>query len=159
MQQGDSKFASGFTNLVYTPLYNGLGGVHATTADVVNGGLLWSSGNLSNGSGTQAQPIPLAAFAARNPDAKIVQISFDNGGTSGAGSSASTDTDISIDQRRRRVRFDVHALRLRRLAAVDSHGRTGGARRGPSVYMDTVVAAQGEQGPRVASNTRPFAPA
>jgi hypothetical protein len=95
--QGDSKFFSGFTNLVYTPLLNGIGSLHNASVDVAHGGLLWSTGNLSNGSGTQAQPISLAAFAARNPGAVVTQISFDNGGTSGGGTSASSDTDFSID--------------------------------------------------------------
>jgi hypothetical protein len=97
VQGVDSKFASGFTNLVWSPAYNGIDHIREATVDAFAPGNAWySTGNVSNGSGSQAQPISIQEFMTRNPNAAIVQISVDNGGSS-SGTSAFDDTDMSVD--------------------------------------------------------------
>lgn len=84
----DSKFGSGFANLVYNPTLNG-------TQTPAQGSLYQSDGFAPNAKwysttepnigdpGGQNSPETLAAFVANNPNAVITQISLDNGGTSG----------------------------------------------------------------------------
>lgn len=95
----DSKLTStrGFTNFVYSPRINGLTDTRDATVDAFAPGNQWfSTGALPNASGSQGAPISIQAFQARNPDAKIFQISIDNGGSSN-GASAPGDTDIAAD--------------------------------------------------------------
>lgn len=87
----DSKFASsGFTNLVYAPGLNGIkvqpGVVYQSDARA-DGGLWYSTdepgGDSATNAGSQDDPQPWNFFVSRDTSAKIVQISLDNGGSSG----------------------------------------------------------------------------
>jgi len=86
----DSKFASGFTNLVYAPGLNGVTPSESTVyqADAFAPGALWySTGAVPNSPttvGSQDDPIALSQFVTRYPKAVIAQISIDNGGSSGS---------------------------------------------------------------------------
>lgn len=97
---GDAKAssASGFTNFVYNPGINGLTGREATVDAFAPGNKWYSTGTTSGSvSGGMQNPINIQTFQARNPDAVIGQISVDNGGTSGSGTTAPDATDISVD--------------------------------------------------------------
>ena len=85
----DSKFApSGFANLVYAPALNGVTAAPGQdyVADAFLPGALWYSTTESNigNPGGQNDPQPLSFFTGRNDGATIMQISLDNGGSSGA---------------------------------------------------------------------------
>ena len=94
----DSKFGSGFTNLTYTPSLNGpapVAGVDVTS-DALAGD--WYStdepgGNNPSNAGSQDDPKPLSFFTNNNPNAVIIQISLDNGGTSGGSGTFSAGAD------------------------------------------------------------------
>ena len=87
----DSKFASGFANLVYAPALNGVTAAPGQdyVADAFLPGAKWYSTTESDISapGGQNAPQPLSFFTGRNPGATIVQISLDNGGSSNASGS------------------------------------------------------------------------
>ena len=85
----DSKFSGGFTNLVYSPFVSAgitpQPGVQYA-ADAFMGS--WYStdepgGNSATNPGSQDDPQPLSYFVGNDPNAVIIQISLDNGGTSG----------------------------------------------------------------------------
>jgi hypothetical protein len=92
MSAKNSKFASGFANLVYTPALNGItvtpGVLYQSDAIPLDGGFgaeWYSTTNPDiNGPGGQNNPQTFSQFAGDNPDAVITQISLDNGGSSGA---------------------------------------------------------------------------
>jgi hypothetical protein len=85
----DSHFSSGFTNLVYSPFVSA--GITPQTgvqyaADAFLGN--WYSTdepgvNSVSNPGSQDDPQPLSYFVGHDPNAVIIQISLDNGGTSG----------------------------------------------------------------------------
>jgi hypothetical protein len=94
----DSHFASGFSNLVFTPGLNAP--VPAIGTDVTSEalhGLWWSTaepgGNTPSNAGSQDDPQPMSFFTNRNPNAVIAQISLDNGGTSGGSGAFSAGVD------------------------------------------------------------------
>lgn len=93
----DSKFASGFANLVYSPALNGatVSSGQEYTADAFLPGALWYSTTESdiNNQGGQNHPQPLAFFTGRNGSAKITQVSLDNGGSSGASGTFTAGAD------------------------------------------------------------------
>jgi hypothetical protein len=108
----DSKFTSGFANLVYNPTLNGI----QTPAQSV---LYQSDGFAPNANwystteksisapGGQDSPETLAAFAANNPNAVISQISLDNGGTSGGtGTFDAGADDLLLGFRGTNTRYD-----------------------------------------------------
>jgi len=81
----DSKFSSGFTNLTYSPDLSG--GVDVSPSvvyqsDTLAPGAGWYSSDDSNTAGSINQTEPLSYFAIHDPNAVIVQISVDNGGSS-----------------------------------------------------------------------------
>jgi hypothetical protein len=86
----DSKFTtSGFANLNFVPALNGVTAVGAQQAYHADGfvpGAKWYSTTETNISdpGGQDNPQSLSYFVTNNPNAKIIQISLDNGGSSGA---------------------------------------------------------------------------
>jgi hypothetical protein len=97
----DSHFGSGFTNLTYTPSLNAP--VPAVGTDVTSDALqgLWYStaepgGNSPSNAGSQDDPQPLSFFTNRNPAAVIIQISLDNGGTSGGSGTFAAGADDLI---------------------------------------------------------------
>jgi hypothetical protein len=84
----DSKFPTGFTNLVYSPFVSAGITPQASVqyaADAFLG--RWYSTDESADSattpGSQDDPQPLSYFVGNDPNAVIIQISLDNGGTSG----------------------------------------------------------------------------
>jgi hypothetical protein len=93
----DSKFSSGFANLVYNPTLNGV--TPSQSAGYQSDGFApnaaWYSTTESdiNKSGGQNSPETLATFVARNPNAVITQISLDNGGTTGGTGSFDAGAD------------------------------------------------------------------
>ncbi|HET8979396.1 MAG TPA: hypothetical protein VFN87_14635 [Solirubrobacteraceae bacterium] len=82
----DSHFASGFTNLTYQPYVSSqivpLTGVDYT-ADAFLGNWYSTDESSISSPGGQDNPQPLSYFVQNDPGAVIVQISLDNGGTSG----------------------------------------------------------------------------
>ena len=95
----DSKFPNGFTNLVYNPVYNGMGTTRDATVDTIAAGNRWySTGADATGAATggQSAPITIQQFQQRNPDAVVVQIAIDNGGSS-SGTTSADATDFSVD--------------------------------------------------------------
>jgi hypothetical protein len=96
----NSKFNSGFANLVYLPAQSD--GITTTpplgqdfTADTFGDNALWYStggsctgANVNNcvnsGAGSQEQPKPLSFFVSNDGNAQIFQISLDGGGSSGS---------------------------------------------------------------------------
>jgi len=93
----DSKFDSGFTNLDYTPLYSdqqlGKDATRNYDTDAFAAGNKWFSTGAQQTDGSQADPLSIQQFMSRNPDAKIVQISLDNGGSSGSSGSFDAGAD------------------------------------------------------------------
>lgn len=89
----DSKFSGGFTNLVYSPFVSAGITPQASVqyaADAFLG--KWYStdepgGNSTTNPGSQDDPQPLSYFVSNDPGAVIIQISLDNGGTSGGSGS------------------------------------------------------------------------
>jgi hypothetical protein len=83
----DSKFGSGFANLVYNPTLNGVTPSESANyqSDAFAPNAAWYSTTESNinNPGGQNSPETLATFVSNNPHAVITQISVDNGGTSG----------------------------------------------------------------------------
>lgn len=85
----DSKFGSGFTNLVYAPglnsIINPAQGVVYQSDTSADGALWYSSdepnGNSATNQGSQDDPQPLSFFEGRDGNASILQISLDNGGS------------------------------------------------------------------------------
>lgn len=85
----DSKFKSGFTNLVYAPglnsIINPAQGVLYQSDTSADGALWYSSdepnGNSATNQGSQDDPQPLSFFEGRDGNASILQISLDNGGS------------------------------------------------------------------------------
>ena len=89
----DDANPSGFTNLVFTPAYNG-GHIDRSMSDAMHG--VWWSTRAIAGGASQATPMSIQSIQAANPDAVIISISLDNGGSSGgttpvAGFSAGAD--------------------------------------------------------------------
>ena len=82
----DSKYGSGFANLVYNPTLNGVTPTASASyqSDAFAPNAAWYSTTESNNNnpGGQNSPETLATFANNNPHAVITQISLDNGGTS-----------------------------------------------------------------------------
>lgn len=93
----DSKFGSGFANLVYNPTLNGVTPSESASyqSDGFAPNAAWYSTTESNinSPGGQNSPQTLATFVAHNPNAVITQISLDNGGTSGGTGSFSAGAD------------------------------------------------------------------
>jgi len=95
----DSKFASGFANLVYSPALNNGNTTpvvgQSYSADAFLPGAKWYSTTQPNigDPGGQNDPQPLSFFQGGNPGAKIIQISLDNGGSSGASGDFSAGAD------------------------------------------------------------------
>jgi Collagen triple helix repeat (20 copies) len=93
----DSKFSSGFANLVYNPTLNGV--TPSESAGYESDGFApnaaWYSTTESNINkpGGQNSPQTLATFVTQNPNAVITQISLDNGGTSGGTGSFDAGAD------------------------------------------------------------------
>ncbi len=80
----DSKFASGFTNLVYVPAFNGATGRDGTVDGFAQGNEWYSTdepGGLS-APGALNNPRPISFFQTNEPNATIIQISIDNGNSS-----------------------------------------------------------------------------
>lgn len=111
----DSKLDNGQANFVYKPTLNGGAGSRSGKVDALGAGNRWySTGNVSTGAGSSAAPISFQQLAARNPNARIIQIAIDNGGGSGDSTSLSDATSIAIDDVTlgllgRVDRFDFHA--------------------------------------------------
>jgi hypothetical protein len=108
----DSKFASGFSN----PGMNGItpspGIVYQ--ADALSSAAQWyasAEASISAPGGQNAPQSP-SAFVSDNPDAVIVQISLDNGGSSNAGDVLRSGRGRAADRHERQR----YALRLRRLS-------------------------------------------
>lgn len=99
----DSKFASGFTNLVYVPGFNGVV-PQVGTVENLDGfaqGNLWYStdqpgGNSPTNAGSQDDPQPISFFQSNAGSATIVQISVDNGNSS-SGTVPYGSEDFAID--------------------------------------------------------------
>ncbi len=96
----DSRFDSGFANLVYTPHTNGVT-VHRSQqyqSDGFASGARWfsSTAPVAGAPGSTAHPEPLSFFVGRNPHAVISQISLNNGGSSGATGSFAAGADDLI---------------------------------------------------------------
>lgn len=96
----DSRFASGFANLVFTPSANHVT-VHRSQQYQSDGfatGARWFSTTapVLGGPGSSSDPQPLSFFVGRNPDAVISQISLNNGGSSGATGSFEAGADNLI---------------------------------------------------------------
>jgi hypothetical protein len=93
----DSKFDSGFTNLVYTPFYSdqqlGKDATRNYDTDAFAAGNKWWSSGAQQADGSQANPLTIQTFTTRNPQAKITQISLDNGGSSGSSGSFDAGAD------------------------------------------------------------------
>jgi hypothetical protein len=107
----DSKFASGFANLVYAPALNGVTAAPGQdyVADAFLPGAKWYSTTESiiSNPGGQNAPQPLSFFTGRNSGATIVQISLDNGGSSGAsGSFVAGADDLVIGLNGSITRYD-----------------------------------------------------
>lgn len=107
----DSKYSSGFANLVYAPALNGVtaSAGQAYSADAFLPGAKWYSTTESdiNSAGGQNDPQPLSYFTSNNPSATIGQISLDNGGSSGAtGTFAAAADDLVIGLNGSIVRYD-----------------------------------------------------
>ena len=96
----DSRFASGFANLTYTPSVNNVtvGASEQFQSDGFAAGARWFSTTAPdvNAPGGQNNPRPLSFFVGRNPDAVIGQISLNNGGSSGATGSFEAGADDLI---------------------------------------------------------------
>ena len=84
----NSRFANGFSNLIYVPALNGVtvGAAQQYHSDGFAPGARWfsSTNPTIGGQGGQNDPQPLSYFVGNNPNAVIGQISLDNGGASGA---------------------------------------------------------------------------
>ena len=93
----DSKFSSGFANLVYSPALNGAGVSPGQeyAADAFLPGAVWYSTTESNinNPGGQNDPQPLSFFTGRNASARITQLSLDNGGSSGGSGTFTAGAD------------------------------------------------------------------
>jgi hypothetical protein len=93
----DSKFDNGFTNLVYTPFYSdqqlGKDATRNYDTDAFAAGNKWWSSGAQQADGSQANPLTIQTFMTRNPQAKITQISLDNGGSSGSSGSFDAGAD------------------------------------------------------------------
>jgi hypothetical protein len=92
--------ASGFANLVYSPGLNNVtvGASQQFQSDGFAAGARWFSTGATNinAPGGQNDPQPLSFFADNNPNAVIVQISLNNGGSSGATGSFEAGADDLI---------------------------------------------------------------
>jgi hypothetical protein len=111
----DSRFASGFANLVFSPSTNGVT-IHRSQqyqSDGFAAGARWFSTTAPDPSapGSHSHPRPLSFFVGRNPDAVISQISLNNGGSSGAtgGLEAGADDLILGFTGSRFTRYDFDA--------------------------------------------------
>ncbi len=96
----NSRFASGFANLVFTPSVNHVT-VHPAQQYQSDGfatGARWFSTTNPdvNAPGGHNDPQPLSFFVGRNPDAVIGQICLNNGGSSGATGSFEAGADNLI---------------------------------------------------------------
>jgi hypothetical protein len=96
----DSRFASGFANLIFTPNRNHVT-VHPSQQYQSDGfatGARWFSSAAPDPSapGSTAHPQPLSFFVRRNPHAVISQICLNNGGSSGATGSFAAGADDLI---------------------------------------------------------------
>jgi hypothetical protein len=100
----DSKFASGFANFVYMPPTPAGVGV-SSQADTLNTAANWystgangnnASAGAGTGNGSISDPVTLQALMTRNTNAKIGQISLDNGGSSGASGDFAAGADNLI---------------------------------------------------------------
>jgi hypothetical protein len=97
----DSRFASGFANLVYSP---GLGGGNGVTvaksvqyqSDGFAADAGWYSTTTPNVDGSISHHEPMSFFVGRNPHAVITLITLGNGGTSGATGSWEAGADNLI---------------------------------------------------------------
>jgi hypothetical protein len=83
----DSKFASGFANLVYEPATTD--GITKITLGLLwnqdtllSSGLWYSTGDAASSTGGIGSPVPLSYFVTNDPNFVIGQISLDNGGSS-----------------------------------------------------------------------------
>jgi hypothetical protein len=111
----DSRFASGFANLTYTPSVNHVtvGESEQFQSDGFAAGARWFSTTAPdiNAPGGHNNPRPLSFFVGRNPHAVIGQISLNNGGSSGATGSFEAGADDLIlgfkGSRFRRYDFDA----------------------------------------------------
>jgi hypothetical protein len=111
----DSRFASGFANLTYTPSVNHVrvGASEQFQSDGFATGARWFSTTAPdiNAPGGINSPQPLSFFVGRNPHAVIGQISLNNGGTSGATGNFEAGADDLIlgfkGSRFRRYDFDA----------------------------------------------------
>jgi hypothetical protein len=94
----DSKFASGFTNLVYVPAFNGVTGRDATVDGFAQGNEWYSTDEPGGVSapGGQNSPRPMSFFQTNEPTATIIQISIDNGNSS-SGTIPYGSEDFSAD--------------------------------------------------------------
>ncbi len=108
----DSKFGSGFANLVYNPTLNGIQTPAQSVlyqADGFAPNANWYSTTEKNISapGGQDSPETLAAFVSNDPNAVISQISLDNGGTSaGTGSFDAGADDLLLGFGNTNTRYD-----------------------------------------------------
>ncbi|MGH2867746.1 MAG: hypothetical protein ACRDNK_09280 [Solirubrobacteraceae bacterium] len=87
----DSKFGSGFANLVYSPALNNgnatpeVGVTHHADGFAPGTDLWYSTTETSiSNTGSQDHPQPLSYFVGRNASAVITQVALDNGGSSGS---------------------------------------------------------------------------
>ena len=107
----DSHFGSGFANLVYNPTINGVVPSEsiAYQSDGFAPNAKWYSTTESNinSPGGQNSPETFATFVANNPNAQIIQISLDNGGTSnGTGSFDAGADDLLLGFHGTNTRYD-----------------------------------------------------
>jgi hypothetical protein len=96
----DSRFDSGFANLIFTPSVNQVT-VHRSQQYQSDGfatGARWfsSTAPVASAPGSSGHPQPLSFFVGRNPHAVISQISLNNGGSSGATGSFAAGADDLI---------------------------------------------------------------
>lgn len=93
----NSKFSSGFANLVYNPTLNGVtpsgGAGYQSNGFAPNANWYSTTESNINDPGGQNSPQTLATFVGNNPQAMITQISLDNGGTSGGTGSFDAGAD------------------------------------------------------------------
>jgi hypothetical protein len=96
----DSRFASGFANVTYSPSVNHVtvGASEQFQSDGFAAGARWFSTTAPdiNAPGGHNNPRPLSFFVGRNPDAVIGQISLNNGGSSGTTGSFEAGADDLI---------------------------------------------------------------
>ena len=87
---------SGFTNLVYSPGIDGsvpAAGVDVTSEALTGGWYSTGDNSKGNVAGSISQPQPLSFFLNNDPNAVIVQISLDNGGSSNGSGAFSAGAD------------------------------------------------------------------